>query len=69
LINESAIQKYAVCVVQHYFVPKNNIHIQKNWSSVIVWNCYHKSNLILAPELVSESEAVTQNRLAWLKDN
>jgi hypothetical protein len=78
LINESGIQNYSVCVVKHDYEPRNNTkylnnmqysYPRKNWSSVIVWNCNHKSNLILTPEFVNKSEASTLHRFAWLKDN
>jgi hypothetical protein len=78
LINESDIQNYSVCVVKHDYEPRNSIkylnniqysYPRKNWSSVIVWNCNHKSNLILTPEFVNKSEASTLHSFAWLKDN
>lgn len=40
---------------------------QKNWSSVILWNCGHHANRILTPEFVSESPGSILHRFAWLR--
>jgi lipopolysaccharide biosynthesis glycosyltransferase len=70
--------RYAVMVVQHNYAPKsttkkNNhpqyIYPKKNWSSMILWNCGHKKNKMLSPELVNTSSGEFLHRFMWLDDN
>ena len=42
---------------------------RKNWSSVMLFNCGHRSNQILTPEFVSSSGPVTLHRFQWLNDS
>ncbi len=42
---------------------------RKNWSSVMLINCGHRSNQILTPEFVSTMGPVTLHRFQWLTDN
>ena len=69
--------KYAVQVVKHdyktkfktkYLGNKNEDYPRKNWSSVVLFNCSHKSNKILTPELISRSQGSYLHRFSWLKD-
>ena len=68
---------YAVQVVKHdyktkvknkYWGNKNEDYPRKNWSSVVLFNCSHKSNKILTPELISRSQGSYLHRFSWLKD-
>lgn len=78
LINDSGIKNYAVCVTQHDYEPKDRIkylnnvqysYPRKNWSSVVVWNCNHKSNLILTPDFIKNADASILHRFSWLKND
>ena len=42
---------------------------RKNWSSVMLINCGHRSNQILTPEFVSTMGPVTLHRFQWLNDS
>lgn len=42
---------------------------RKNYSSVILFNCGHRSNQILTPEFVSTMGPVTLHRFQWLNDS
>ena len=68
----------AVHVVKHdyktkfkskYLGQKNEDYPRKNWSSVIVFNCSHKSNRILTPDVISRSKGSYLHRFSWLKDD
>ena len=70
--------KYAVQVVKHDYKTKfktkylgnnNEDYPRKNWSSVVLFNCAHKSNRILTPELISRSQGSYLHRFSWLKDS
>jgi lipopolysaccharide biosynthesis glycosyltransferase len=67
----------AVMVVKHsyttrksvkYMGAKNENYPRKNWSSVVLWNCAHKSNKILTPEFIQSSNGAFLHRFSWLKD-
>lgn len=71
-------KKYALQVVKHnyktkfktkYLGSKNDDYPRKNWSSVILFNCNHKSNSILTPEFISRSPGSYLHRFSWLKDS
>tara|TARA_R110002167_G_scaffold153145_1_gene347306 strand:+ start:1100 stop:1795 length:696 start_codon:yes stop_codon:yes gene_type:complete len=66
-----------IYVVKHDYKPKNkNKYLgarqynypRKNWSSVIVWNCSHASNLIVTPDLVNNSKPNYLHQLQFVKD-
>jgi hypothetical protein len=68
----------AVYVVKHTYEPRNDIkylntvqykYPRKNWSSVVLWNCGHKKNLVVNPEYVNTSEALLLHRFGWLEDD
>lgn len=71
----------AVMVVKHDYktrhfrkyigTPMEAVNVdypRKNWSSLILWNCGHPANRILAPQLVTESPGSFLHRFSWLKD-
>ena len=67
----------AVQVVQHgytsrfsvkYWNQKNESYPRKNWSSLIIWNCEHKSNKILTQDFVGTKPGHYLHRFAWLDD-
>ena len=42
--------------------------IQKNWSSVILFNCSHPKNKILTPKLIESAKGSYLHRFSWLDD-
>ena len=49
----------------------NNINVdypKKNWSSVIICNCSHPKNKVLAPEFISSSDGKFLHRFMWLDE-
>lgn len=42
---------------------------RKNWSSVVLWNCGHKSNRILSRDFVTEAGGKFLHRFEWLNDD
>ena len=68
----------AVMVVKHdyktkasekYLGSKNEDYPRKNWSSVILQNCEHRSNAVVTPEFVQKSTGSQVHRFSWLTDN
>lgn len=68
----------AVMVVKHqyktkastkYLGSKNEDYPRKNWSSVILWNCGHPSNMALTPKTVSASTGQQLHQFGWLTDD
>lgn len=68
----------SVMVVKHdyktksstkYLGNKNEDYPRKNWSSVVLWNCEHPSNLALTSKTVSESTGSQLHRFGWLVDD
>ena len=68
---------FAVQVVKKAYVADNTVkmngHVQtnyerKNWSSMILWNCGHKSNLSLTPEIVNNESGLYLHQFKWLND-
>lgn len=51
-----------------YMGSKNEDYPRKNWSSVILWNCAHRENVVLTPEFVQSSTGKFLHRFSWLKD-
>ena len=69
--------KYAVMVVQHNYVPFNDLKMdgrvqyaypRKNWSSLILFNCKHKSNKALTKYVVNTARPKYLHRFLWLDD-
>jgi len=76
---DQADDKYAVMCVQHDYKvkeeykmdgQKQTIYPRKNWSSVMLFNCGHKSNRKLTQELVNNPDinGAYLHRFSWLKD-
>ena len=74
-----ADDKYAVMCVQHDYKvtettkmdgQKQTIYPRKNWSSVMLFNCGHKSNQALTQDLVNNPDVTGAylHRFSWLKD-
>lgn len=68
----------AVHVVQHDYQPRgdkkylNNVQYcypRKNWSSVVLWNCGHTSNLKVTPDFVNTASGLELHRFQWLNDS
>lgn len=68
----------AVMVVKHnyktkssikYLGSKNEDYPRKNWSSVILWNCGHPSNLALTSKTISMSTGSQLHQFSWLTDD
>jgi len=75
---DQANDKYAVMVVKHEYTPGTSIKMdnqrqtqypRKNWSSMILWNCAHKANQALTPDLVNRESGQFLHRFQWLKDS
>ena len=72
-----ANDKYALMCVKHDYVPKNTTKMddqkqvaypRKNWSSCILWNCRHRCNKVLTPEIVSLQTGAYLHRFQFLED-
>ena len=70
--------KYAIQVVKHdyktkiknkYWGNKNENYPRKNWSSLILWNCGHKSHKILTPEFIQKQTGAFLHRFNWIIDS
>jgi lipopolysaccharide biosynthesis glycosyltransferase len=71
-------EKYAVQVVKHeyktkypvkYLGNKNEDYPRKNWSSLILWNCWHPANRHLGYQSVSHETGQYLHRFGWLLDD
>ena len=71
--------KYAVMCAQHDYTPKEgtkmdgkqqHVYPRKNWSSMMLINCGHPSNLKLTTDLVNNEDITGAylHRFSWLKD-
>jgi lipopolysaccharide biosynthesis glycosyltransferase len=76
---DQADDKYAVMCVQHDYSPSatikmdgqaQTIYPRKNWSSVMLFNCGHKSNAKLTQNLINDPKITGAylHRFSWLKD-
>lgn len=74
---ETADPLNAVHVVQHDYTPKETWKMdgqpqipypRKNWSSLILWNCYHSSNRILDLDLLNHASGSYLHQFQWLDD-
>lgn len=52
-----------------YFGNRNEDYPRKNWSSLILWNCGHAANRILAPAFVEQATGAFLHRFSWLEDS
>jgi len=51
-----------------YLNSKNEDYPRKNWSSVIIWNCFTAANRILTPEYIMRATGSHLHRFQWLND-
>ena len=69
----------AVTCVQHDYTPPVGMKMdgqqqlaypRKNWSSMVVWNCAHKSNSVVTVDTVNDPDVTGAylHRFSWLKD-
>ncbi len=76
---DQADDQYAVMCVQHDYSPsattkmdgqQQTVYPRKNWSSVMLFNCGHKSNQTLTQDLVNNPDVTGAylHRFSWLKD-
>ena len=42
---------------------------EKNWSSLILWNCNHLSHKILTPEFIKKQTGAFLHRFSWINDS
>ncbi len=77
MLLDQADPQYAAMVVKHVHVPTETVKMdgiaqtryhRKNWSSLILWNCAHKSNRMLTPELVNNQSGGWLHAFSWLRD-
>ena len=77
---DQADEKYAVMCAQHDYTPKEGIKMdgqtqtvypRKNWSSVVLFNCGHPSNVKLNRSLVNNPDisGAYLHRFSWLEDS
>lgn len=68
----------AVHVVQHDYTPlqrtkmdnqEQHLYPRKNWSSLILFNCAHQSNLQLSADEVNNRSPSWLHRFSWLEDD
>jgi lipopolysaccharide biosynthesis glycosyltransferase len=73
-----ADNKYAMMCVKHNYNPHTTIKMdgkqqhlypRKNWSSVMLFNCCHPSNLKLTPQLINTETPAYLHRMSWLRDS
>ena len=60
---------YKTRMTEKYLGAKNENYPRKNWSSVVLWNCYHESNKKLTPEFVQSATGAELHRFTWIKDD
>lgn len=69
--------RFAVQVVKHDYKPEESIKMdgkaqssypRKNWSSMILWNCEHPSNMTLTPQFLNKAAGSTLHQFKWLDD-
>ena len=75
---ENLSEDKAIYCVQHDYTPnekhkmdgqKQTIYPRKNWSSFIVYNCSHPSNLKLDIDLVNNETGSFLHQFKWLQDS
>ena len=75
---ENLSEDKAIYCVQHDYTPnekhkmdgqKQTIYPRKNWSSSIVYNCSHPSNLKLDIDLVNNETGSFLHQFKWLQDS
>lgn len=75
---ELADDKYAMMVVKHNYVPKEEVHMvdqiqtkyaRKNWASVMLINCDHPAHNRLTLEVINTWPGRDLHGLKWLNDD
>jgi hypothetical protein len=74
--------RYAVMVVKHEYETRhklkaigtamesrNDDYPRKNWSSMVLWNCGHRSNRIVTREFAGSAGGKMLHRFEWLQDD
>lgn len=59
---------YKTKMTEKYLGSKNENYPRKNWSSVILWNCYSHPNRKLTPDFIQKSTGAELHRFTWLED-
>ena len=68
---------YAVQVVKHDYIPKNDkkylgnvqhVYEKKNWSSVMLFNCSHHHTRKLTPEYVNTASGLELHQFKWTEE-
>lgn len=77
-LGELVDSRYAVMVVKHHHDEPHEIkkmdglvqsaYFRKNWSSLILWNCGHKSNRALTARAVNTNPGAWLHAFKWLQD-
>lgn len=60
---------YQTCMPVKYLGAPNENYPRKNWSSVILWNCYHPAHKKLTPEFVQSATGAQLHRFSWINDD
>lgn len=77
-ISELFDNRYAAQVIRHNYIPPESVKMdnkvqyqypRKNWSSMIVFNCEHPSNMVLTPQFIDVAAGSTLHQFKWLHDN
>lgn len=67
---------FAVQVIKHDHRPEETVkmegqaqtrYLRKNWSSLIIWNCEHPSNLLLTPDKMNTERGQWLHAFGWLE--
>lgn len=70
--------KYAVMCVKHDHKPDNTVKMdgqvqaaygRKNWSSMMLFNCDHPSNVNLTLDLINTARGLHLHQFCWLRDD
>jgi hypothetical protein len=73
-----ADDRYAVMVVKHFYDQQTGIKMdgrlqtvypRKNWSSLMLFNCGHSSNLALSLERLNNARGKDLHQFDWLQDS
>ena len=74
---ECADDRYAVMVCKQRYEPKSDVkmdgqsqqrYFRKNWSSFLLFNCAHPSNLMLSVDAVNREHGSWLHGFGWLPD-
>ena len=65
---KEALLGQLIQITEKYLGSKNEDYPRKNWSSVIVWNCYTHPNRKLTPEFIENATGAQLHRFTWIDD-